>query len=277
MAENLLELSENLGDEALILESHHCQWAVKYLSGDLTSALEHCDAGIEIYRPQKHHALTHTYGGHYPGPCGYSVSGLALWLLGYPEQSRNKLMQADNLAIELDHTRTLANTLRMSLLVCALGRDLDEIESKALELHEFAQTDEMLDNLRLADGLLGWVRFCRGDKEEGITMMLGSLDRWTEQRTPWTAIPISLAAEALGNANQAKQGLCLVEDTIDVLASDDVQWPLAELHRIKAGLLLKPDTEDRAAAESAFATAWQAASCSSSSAGGNSRCALYSG
>jgi predicted ATPase len=126
-------------------------------------------------------------------------------------------------------------------------------------LKEFAKTDEMLDNLQLATGLLGWVGFCRGDREEGIAMVLGSLNRWTEQRTPWTAIPISLAAEALGNANQAKQGLRLVGETISVLASDDVQWPLAELYRIKAGLLLQPDIENRAAAESAFVKAMDVA------------------
>jgi predicted ATPase len=252
LAERLLEFSESLEDEALVLESHHCQWAVKYLSGDLKSALEHCDAGIEIYRPQKHHALTHTYGGHDPGACGLSVSGLSLWLLGYPEQSHNKLMQADSLANELNHTRTLANTLRMSLLVCALGRDLAQIDKKARELDEFAQADEMLDNLKLATGLLGWVAFCQGDEEEGIAMIRGSLNQWIEQRTPWTAVPISLAAEALGKANEVAEALRLVEDTISVLASDDVQWPLAELYRIKAGLLLKQDVENRPGAEAAF-------------------------
>ncbi len=252
LAERLLELSENLGDEALILESHHCQWAVKYLSGDLASALQHCDAGIDIYRPQKHHALAHTYGGHDPGACGLSVSGLSLWLLGYRDQSRNKLIQADSLAMELNHTQTMANTLRMSLLVCALGRDLDEIELKARELDEFAKTDPMMDNLQLATGLLGWVGFCRGNREEGMARILASLNRWTEQRTPWTAIPISLAAEAMGNNDQPQQGLRLVEDTISALASDDVQWPMAELYRIKAGLLLKPGNENRVEAEKAF-------------------------
>jgi len=255
LADRLLEFSEKLRNEALILEAHHCQWAVKYISGDLASAIHHCDAGTELYRPEKHHGLTHIYGGHDPGACALCVSGISLWLLGFPEQSLAKLDQADHLAAELDHTRSQANTLRMSLFVFVLSGDLDRVEQNARALLELAESDEMLDNLKLANGTLGWVRFCRGDKQGGMALMRESINLWRTQKTPWTAISISLGAIALGELGEVSAGLELIEDSIGASTGDDLQWTMAELYRVKAELLLKRDGGTPDEAETTFCEA----------------------
>ena len=259
LADQLLELSESLEDEALILEAHHCQWAVKYISGDLTSAIHHCDAGTGLYRPDKHHGLTYTYGGHDPGACALCVSGISLWLLGYPEQSMKKLAEADQLAIELNHTRSQANTLRMSMFVYLLSRNLNQSEHNASELLELAESDAMLDNLKLAGGVLGWVKFCRGEREQGLASMRESIEVWRSQRTPWTAIPISLAALAFGEMGDVETGLELIEEALGASTGDDLKWVMAELYRVKAVLLLQRGEQFRDEAESLFRQAAEVA------------------
>ena len=51
LADRLLEVGQNRNDTELLLEAHHCQWAVRIIGGEFNTALEHCDHGIELYRP----------------------------------------------------------------------------------------------------------------------------------------------------------------------------------------------------------------------------------
>ena len=255
LADRLLEVGQNRNDTELLLEAHHCQWAVRLIGGDLSSALEHCDHGIELYRPDTHHALTFTYGGHDPGVCALNVSGIALWLLGYPEQSKERFDSAKNLAKELAHSRTLADTQGMFLVICSLLRDEDLLEQKAEELLKFAAAQMMLDYQIPAKRLIGWVMFQRGDRQEGLEYMRESLERWLEEGNAWSAVSISLVAESLGQIGEVKEGLKLVEDTLSLVQRHDVHWCEAELYRVKGKLLLNNTTEAPSAAEDAFSRA----------------------
>ena len=123
MADRLLEIGQDRNDTELMLEAHHCQWAVRYIKGDLSSALEHCNQGIQLYQTDAHHALTYTYGGHDPGACARYVGGVVSWLLGFPEQSQEKFDSAFSLARELNHAPTLSATLSLFILTCIFRRE----------------------------------------------------------------------------------------------------------------------------------------------------------
>jgi len=103
LADQLLAVARGRTDTAMQLEAHHCQWTSRLLVGDLPAALEHSEQGMTLYRPDEHHALTHTYGGHDAGVCSRNVGGLALWLSGYPERARQWADEALVLARELQH------------------------------------------------------------------------------------------------------------------------------------------------------------------------------
>ncbi|HSS64411.1 MAG TPA: AAA family ATPase, partial [Gammaproteobacteria bacterium] len=120
LADRLIEIGRSRNDVALRLEAHHCQWAVRFVTGELEAALEHCEQGIRLYRTGPHHALTFTYGGHDPGVCARNVSALALWLSGFPEQASQRFDAAFALARELGHSATLADALQMVVELAAL-------------------------------------------------------------------------------------------------------------------------------------------------------------
>jgi predicted ATPase len=245
-------VGQNQNDTELKLEAHHCQWAVRYMSGDLRTALEHCDQGIRLYRPDAHHALTFTYGGHDPGVCARHVSGFVFWLLGYPEQSQQRFDAAFSLAKELDHSTTSATVLRIFLLICSLRRDLDLLDQTAKKLFKFAEQEKMPEDLILARGLIGWVDFQRGNRQKGLKLMRESADRWIEAGNSWTAVPISLVAESLAQIGEVEEALSIMENTISLGQRNDVHLCEAELYRVKGNLLLGKSTQ---AAEDAFSRA----------------------
>jgi len=252
MADQLLEVGENQSDAELMLEAHHCQWAVHYIGGDLGSALEHCNQGIKLYRPDEHHALTFTYGGHDPGVCALHVSGFVLWLMGYPEQSQQRLDSAYKLASELAHATTMASTLSISQLLHALRRDEDLLEQIAKELLQVAEKEKMHDRLTMTRGLSGWLMYRRGEQQEGLKLMRDLVDRRLELGTAWNSIPISLIAEILAGIGEQQEALSLLDENICLSQRDDVHWCEAELYRVKGVLLLGNEAQDPTAAEQAF-------------------------
>ena len=110
----------------------------------------------------------------------------------------------------------------------------------------------MMDYISLAKGLIGWVIFQRGDRQEGLEAMCESAEQWLEKGNPWSAAPILLVAESLGQMGEVKEALKLVEDTISLGQRRDVHWCEAELYRVKGMLLHSNSTEAPSAAEDAF-------------------------
>ena len=252
LADRLIEVGQSRNDAALRLEGHHCQWPVRFVTGDLTASLEHCEQGMQLYRAEVHHALTFTYGGHDPGVCARNVSAIALWLLGYPEQARERFDAAFSLARELGHSATMADALQMVVELTAMQRDEDTLEQQAEELLEFAKAENMFDNQTLANGLRGWVMFQRGDVQAGLGLMRESVGRWLEKGIAWTAVPISLVAESLGQMGEMKEGVKLVDEALRLGQRDDVHWWEAELYRVKGELLLKGAPDAQSEAEDSF-------------------------
>jgi hypothetical protein len=78
LADKLLEIVEEQDDDALRLEAHHCQWATRFLTGDLAAALDHSQLGIKHYRAGDHQAQSKQIGdtahGHLPGKKSRNVA-----------------------------------------------------------------------------------------------------------------------------------------------------------------------------------------------------------
>jgi tetratricopeptide (TPR) repeat protein len=236
----------------LVLEAHHCQWASQFTSGELTSALEHCNHGIRLYRADEHHALTFTYGDHDPGACARYVSGAVLWLMGYPLQSQERYDSAFSLARELDHPTTLSTSLAIFLQTCIWRRDENLLEETARELLEFAVNAVMPDIESIARGVIGWVKYQRGDNHEGLQLMREEVDRWLKLGIAWAAAPISLYAESLAEMGEVDEALKLLDHSIDRGQNDDVHWCEAQLYNIKGNLLLINSIETQSEAEEMY-------------------------
>jgi predicted ATPase len=192
------------------------------------------------------------YGGHDPGVCAYNISGITLWLLGYPEQAQKRFDSAVNLSRELEHTTTLCEALHIVVLVSVLQRDIKTLEPQINELLDLAESEQMPDYTILSQGIKGWVSFRQGNKERGLEEMREAVKHWLKKGIKWTAIPISLVAEAFGEIGELQQGLDLIDEALIPRQFDEDLWWKSELYRMKGQLLSQYGKGDLAAAEKAY-------------------------
>jgi predicted ATPase len=250
LADQLLEVGWGRNDEALRLEAHHCQWASRFLVGELATALEHTERGIELYRAEDHHALTFTYGGHDPGVCARNVSALALWLSGYPERAQKRFEDGVGLARALGHSGTLEDESGMEVVLSIFQRDPHALVEQAEAMLEFSPREQVQDLQCLADGARGWAIFEQGEREAGLALMRESTKSWLGD--PWNIALISLVVEALGRHGDVAEGLELVNETLKHVQHNHVHWWEAELRRVMGELLLVGTPNDPDSAKGCF-------------------------
>jgi predicted ATPase len=251
LADQLLEVARGRKDEGLRLEAHHCQWASRFLVGELGAALEHAEQGLQLYRAEDHHVLAFTYGGHDPGVCAYDVGALALWLSGYPERARKRSDTAFGLVRKLGHSGTLVNATGMAMNLSMFQRDKHTMMQHAETLLKVAQDEQTENFASVANAARGWAMFEQGNCEAGLRMMRESVNSrlWQD---PWDASLISLTAAALGRHGEVDEGLELVNEVLRLSQRDHVHWWEAELRRVKGALLLVGAPDDPGSAESWF-------------------------
>src|SRR5262249_48621929 len=72
LANELVDVGEQLGDEALILEAHHSRWGTCHVSGLVATTLADTERGIALYREDLHRLHAYEYGGHDTGVCAHA-------------------------------------------------------------------------------------------------------------------------------------------------------------------------------------------------------------
>jgi predicted ATPase len=102
----------------------------------------------------------------------------------------------------------------------------------------------------------GWTRWLRGEAGAGLAEMRRGTGICREQRhVLYLAEADAALAEAEASAGEINAGLRRLEDALAELERTEQRWYEAELHRIRAEILLKRDPADTAAAEQSLQTA----------------------
>jgi predicted ATPase/DNA-binding winged helix-turn-helix (wHTH) protein len=176
-----------------------------------------------------------------------------LWLQGFPEQAMSMVEGAVTDALALGHALTLCNLLAQAACpVAFLCGDLGAAKRFTAILVDHA-TRHSLDVWntygRCFEGLLATRE---GNFDAGLNLLreAGNHMRqvgFLQYYTPW----LGHFAEALGAVGQNAAGLAAIDEAIARAESTEELWCLAELLRIKGGLLLQ-DAAHAHAAEDCF-------------------------
>src|SRR5262249_41227352 len=95
----------------------------------------------------------------------------------------------------------------------------------------------------------GWAEWSDAAEGSRLTEMRRSLAVVREQGVGWLLAPFEAAlAEAEASAGETEAGLRRLDDALAELEATE-NWYEAEMHRIRAGILLKRDPANTAAAE----------------------------
>jgi predicted ATPase len=241
----LLTLAEEAQDPARLVTAHYRQGVPLFFQGAFASAHTHLMQALALYDPQRSQAHILLHGDDAGVGC-LAYAALALWLLGYAAQARERLQAALALA------RTLAHPFSLAYVLISMGwfhhwhRDAQATRACADEAIALSRAQEF--PLREAQGTLlrGWALAREGQDAEGLAQMHRGL---TALRATGTGVNqtyyLSLMAEAHSQHGQTEEGLRMLAEALTRVQSGRECWWEAELHRLRGGLLLRHERVQR--------------------------------
>ena len=240
ISHQLMHLAEELKDGALIMEARRALAAVLVLSGRCSEALEHLDKGAALYALHHDHTNRVFTGGFDNKVMVEGFAALALFPLGYPDQSAKRLEAGLTLARELNHPQTSVVAGHMAAQLHQLRGEAPRVQVLAKEAMELA--DEYGLALWVTYGLieLGWAEAELGDAKGGIEKMQRGLAEYemtgAKLRFPYF---LGLLADQLNRAGRLEEGLKVITRALILAEQTEEGYALSELHRIKGELFLK--------------------------------------
>jgi transcriptional regulator with AAA-type ATPase domain/predicted ATPase len=239
LGKQLLAMAQRLQDTTFLLEVHAALGMTLFYVGELVPARDHLEQAIALSDLQQHRSDTFLYGTD-PGLACLLYAAWTLWLLGYPEQARQRSHEVLTLIQELSHPFRLAYLLTLAAMFHYYLREEQAIQEWAEAV--IALGTEYGFPVWLAAGtiLRGWVLTAQGQEEAGIAQMRQGLSAWQATGAE-TGRPFGLAllAEAYGNAAQAEEGLRVTDEALAAVHQNGERRWAAELCRIKGELLLR--------------------------------------
>ncbi|HET7488471.1 MAG TPA: adenylate/guanylate cyclase domain-containing protein [Acidimicrobiales bacterium] len=130
--DQLLATAEAGGDTGLRIEAEYSLGMVDLYVGRLDSAVERLGRGIALYDPDAHHRLAYSYVFDPGVACRRSI-GIALCLLGRPDDAAGQAEAAVELAERLEHPFSHASALAFAAVVHHLRGDRQAVERRSAE------------------------------------------------------------------------------------------------------------------------------------------------
>jgi predicted ATPase len=249
--EQVFSLPEFAEAPLLVAGAHDTMGWLLVCLGEFAPALDHAERVMDLYAPQRRHAMpvldTIDSGVH----C-LSWASKTLWFLGYPEQALERSRKALALAQELDHPYVLANAQSTGgAMVHLLRRDLQAAQALAEASLTLASEHEFRPFLAQATMQRGRALAEQGRIEEGIAQLRQGLAAWEATGTRYRR-PTFLAwlAEAYGKVGQVEEGMSVLDEALAQVEKTDERCYEAELRRLKGELLLMQG--DRTEAEASL-------------------------
>jgi predicted negative regulator of RcsB-dependent stress response len=180
-----------------------------------------------------------------------SIVSVALWLLGYPEQARERSHEALTLARERANPNTLANTLVWAAWLHQCRREGLLAQERAEDCITLATGYGSVGYVTQGTIMRGGALVQQGQGGEGIAQLRQGLAAWRA----------ALLAEAYGHIGQIAEGLsALAEALAFVHTTGERAWE-AELYRLQGELLrLGKEEQERGRVDECFHQALEIAS-----------------
>lgn len=251
-ADKMLALGEALGEPALRVQAHHCQWATHYMLGAHGACCHHIDRGLELYDPSRDHPYAALYAGHDARVCALGERALARWLLGHPDEALEHVQAALAWASELQHVGSRAHAMDYALVLHRFRREPEQVAAQAEALMAFASEQQLHDHQAKAALFQGWALALQGNPQRGLSEMLEGMAAFQAVGTPEdVSLYYEMLAEAFGEAGRYADGLRAIEDAFAQTARCGILFWNAELHR-RRGELLRASAAPSAAAAACF-------------------------
>jgi tetratricopeptide (TPR) repeat protein len=259
IADRFYELAQRWQRRPMLVWSHSFLGQALYLVGDFEGSRKHCEQGMALYDPERDRPQV-TLAINDPGIATLGFLTRDLWLLGYPDQARQRTRQCLALAQELSHPYTLTMARSFSVSTHLWFGEHHFVRQQVDGV--LAAATEQRNEWFVASGTFwrGWVLVAEGQGEEGLAQMRQGLAavkacgiRLGLQSLLWRL------AEEHRTVGQSDEGLrVLAEATAAADDSGECTFE-AEVHRLRGELLLPQNDPSQQQAEACFHRALEVA------------------
>ena len=222
------------------------------LTGDLVDGKEHYDRALATYDPAEHGPLA-TRSGRDVGVTLLSFRSQCLWLLGYPEASRNDAERAVNNARETGQATTLMYALFYAGDSHTCCGNYAAAHARVDELITLADKRGAPYWKALATAERGALFALTGKTSDAVwaitSAMTSLLSTGATLYVPWHLWHLAIAYAELGQRDEARRR---IDDAIEKVERSKEKWGEAEVHRIAGEVALKSLVPNPEKAEAYF-------------------------
>jgi len=253
MAQQLIELAENIPEPEYLLEANLGLGAGHLMVGELRSSREHLEEGVHLYDPERHAALAFSYGGVDPGVACLAYLAWTLWLLGDVEQAVSRADQAQALSRRLDNPYSLARSLHWDAILRQFIGDWQAVRADAEEAIAIATEQNYALIQAVGPIMLGWALIRQGQEVAGASKIRQGVEAYRDTgavfQLPHLMVPLAEAARALG---RPEDGFDVLTEAMAIVDNTGERYLEAEFRRLQGELLLARSPSDHGPAEDAF-------------------------
>jgi len=161
-----------------------------------------------------------------------------LWLLGYPDQARQRVTQAISEAAELNHPVTHCIALIWALSVYVWTGEISEATTTLESFERLAEANALKPYIAASIGFRGVIALRNGDFDHGVRRITDSLAQLKGMRYELltTSFHISLS-EGLMLSRRYADAMSMVNLAIEFCQQNGDRFALPELFRINANIL----------------------------------------
>lgn len=241
-AGSLLERAAARGDKALLLQAHHCNWAINFHIAELDRCRGHMREGLAIYEAGEYRNHARLYGNHDAKVCAHGGLCQLLWMQGNLLSAEREETACLAWAERIDHLGSRVHALDLTLLYRAYRRDYDAVLARADALLALTTEYGLVEHQAAGTIFRGWVIASRGEPRQGLAMIEDGFARQREvASTEDFPVYLCLLAEvltALGRADEAVQRLTQERAALDRIG---LRLWVPELLRVTAETMLIVD------------------------------------
>lgn len=238
-AAEFLAEAERYGDTAALCLAHRALGTTYVTMGEFIAGRGHLEQARDLYDPEHHPRFRFQYGQDI-GATALCYLSWALWHLGYVDQASDIADEAVKRAEAISHPHTLVYTL------CHARGMMDVFRRRTQDTRSYAAVVMSLCSEHgfpfwAAGGqiLHGWAGTREGEPDAGIVTLRGGLDAWRKTGARlWLPMFLALEAEVHAKGDRNAAALHAIEQALATSDETGERWALAEVLRIKAGLLL---------------------------------------
>lgn len=232
-------LLSRLTDPAILVKLHTQLGVLELARGEHRRVQEHHTQVFALHDASTHSALRFSFGLD-PLALTLVMSGLSLWLRGWPEQARSAAERGVARARELDHPLSLASILSFAVWVRQACGDLNDAWLLVDQMETLEREQDLAPNISRTAVERGCLLVQRGELTEGVESLVEGLKQHRATGAQ-VMVPyfLSFLADAYGQLGQVADGLATINEAIQLTETNlDRLWA-AEVHRSKGELTLQ--------------------------------------